>query len=194
MTGGLEVARPGPRSSGSRWPLCSAVSARTEAPACPVQDGALCARVAPGPGSSSRRCSWPHALEVDGAFLYWLTRSGQVMRLAKPGGSGGPPATSACAGNPGQAFPVLLSQVGGFGGLGRAARARSESGSSTHEIACYFTDGPLAQAIVSMDRPNPAARKPSDTRLLRFGVCRAGEAGHDARLVIFPGPLIDLGA
>jgi hypothetical protein len=61
--------------------------------------------------------SWPHALEVDDAFLYWLTRSGQVMRLAKPGGSGGPPATSACAGNPGQAFPVLLSKQGGFGGL-----------------------------------------------------------------------------
>jgi hypothetical protein len=61
--------------------------------------------------------SWPHALAVDGAFLYWLNRSGQVMRLAKPGGSGGPPATSACAGNPGHAFPVPISNEGGFGGI-----------------------------------------------------------------------------
>lgn len=61
--------------------------------------------------------SGPHALEVDGAYLYWLTRSGQVMRLPKPGGSGGPPATGACAGNPGQAFPVVLSTTGGFGDL-----------------------------------------------------------------------------
>jgi hypothetical protein len=61
--------------------------------------------------------SGPHALKVDGAYLYWLTRSGQVMRLPKPGGTGGPPATGACAGNPGQSFPVELSNVGGFGGL-----------------------------------------------------------------------------
>ncbi|XXF75665.1 IPT/TIG domain-containing protein [Myxococcaceae bacterium GXIMD 01537] len=61
--------------------------------------------------------SLPHALEVDGAFMYWLTRSGQVMRLPKPGGSGGPPATSVCAGNPGQSFPVLLSKTEGYGGV-----------------------------------------------------------------------------
>lgn len=62
------------------------------------------------PGATTR------SLVVDGHSMYWL-RGLEVVRLAKPGGSGGPPATSACASNPGWSFPVLLSNVGGWGDL-----------------------------------------------------------------------------
>ncbi len=54
---------------------------------------------------------------MDGANLYWLTDDSQVLQLAKPGGSGGPPAVGACAGNPGWAFQVPLTTVGGWGGI-----------------------------------------------------------------------------
>ncbi|HLL56216.1 MAG TPA: putative Ig domain-containing protein, partial [Myxococcaceae bacterium] len=61
--------------------------------------------------------SGPRDLTVDGANLYWITDQGRVMQLAKPGGTGGPPAVGACAGDPGWALPVRISEVGGWGNL-----------------------------------------------------------------------------
>jgi hypothetical protein len=92
--------------------------------------------------------SWPQALRGDGAFLYWLNRSGQVMRLAKPGGSGGPPAVGACAGNPGHAFPVPMVDSSGVWWVSSRTQQLLHDGLV---VSTYTNDPPNALALDTND-------------------------------------------